>query len=196
MLYSTNLETNDIHHDPDIQGSDLVRLNIMRPLLKHQVFQHVYVFMLITIFGLHVCVESMLNLIKGTHHARMSKLITMNRVFDVAASLLFFFRWLVLPALQQDTWVEALLTLVNVFPLFAVGGCYLAFFFIISHNFEGAHFFDKSSDKVTQSFLWKQVASSSNVGGSFLCFINGGLNYQVSCNMVSLSGMYHIYLVL
>ena len=67
-----------------------------------------------------------------------------------------------------------------------VGGFYLAFFFIISHNFEGSKFFDRSKDGSKGSkgheglgFLYRQAASSSNVGGSLLCFINGGLNYQI-----------------
>jgi fatty acid desaturase (delta-4 desaturase) len=33
--------------------------------------------------------------------------------------------------------------------------------------------------KVDQSFLRKQVLSGSNVGGAWLCFLNGGLNYQI-----------------
>jgi fatty acid desaturase (delta-4 desaturase) len=40
--------------------------------------------------------------------------------------------------------------------------------------------FDKDQSKVDkESFLYKQVTSSSNVGGRFLCFLNGGLNYQI-----------------
>ena len=61
-----------------------------------------------------------------------------------------------------------------------VGGYYLSFFFVISHNFEGVEMHDNDfAHKKEQSFLRKQVATSSNVGGSFLCFINGGLNYQI-----------------
>jgi fatty acid desaturase (delta-4 desaturase) len=109
----------------------------------------------------------------------MSKMIKSNRVFDASASLFFGFRWLVLPLMQQPTVHAAAMTFLNILPMFVVGGYYLAFFFIISHNFLGVHMFDKASQKSTQSFLWKQVASSSNVGGSWLCFMNGGLNYQI-----------------
>ena len=60
-------------------------------------------------------------------------------------------------------------------------GYYLAFFFIISHNFVGVHMFDSSNSSrpANPSFLYKQVTSSSNVGGAWLCLLNGGLNYQI-----------------
>ena len=69
--------------------------------------------------------------------------------------------------------------------MFVVGGFYLAFFFIISHNFKGVYMFDDETtttpetQKIQNSFLHRQVLSSSNVGGNILCFINGGLNYQI-----------------
>ena len=98
--------------------------------------------------------------------------------------------------------------LINIFlqtlPLYITGGSYLAFFFMISHNFEGAQALkdttrpsNKGGNK--NSFLYKQVpliikftrplwcnwiislkvVSSSNVGGWFLCHLHGGLNYQI-----------------
>lgn len=41
--------------------------------------------------------------------------------------------------------------------------------------------FDNSdpSKPANPSFLYKQVTSSSNVGGAWLCALNGGLNYQI-----------------
>ena len=74
--------------------------------------------------------------------------------------------------------------------MFVVGGFYLAFFFIISHNFKGVYMFNDEDEKtgsgqatetqkIQNSFLHRQVLSSSNVGGNILCFINGGLNYQI-----------------
>ena len=172
-------ETNDIHHDPDLEGNIYLRLNPLKPMASHQLFQHIYVFILIAFFGLNIVYESLNNIIRGTHHAPMSKMIKSNRVFDASASLFFGFRWLVFPLIQQPTVYAAAMTLLNILPMFVVGGYYLAFFFIISHNFLGVHMFDKASEKSTKSFLWKQVASSSNVGGSWLCFVNGGLNYQI-----------------
>ena len=89
-------------------------------------------------------------------------------------------------------------------PLFMTGGSYLAFFFMISHNFEGAQALSDTTRPSNEggnknSFLYKQVllliqfmqpfftdliislkvVSSSNVGGWFLCHLHGGLNYQI-----------------
>ena len=105
-----------------------------------------------------MCVESFLNLIKGFHYTKMSSLVVGNRVFDAMLSLVFFFRWAVLPALQCPE--APLKALLHVVPLFVVGGYYLSFFFIISHNFEGVHMFDsKSARQEHQTFMYKQGES-------------------------------------
>jgi acyl-lipid (7-3)-desaturase (Delta-4 desaturase) len=168
-------ETNDVNHDPDLMGSDFLRLNPLAPLLKHQLGQHVYAFALIALFGIDIIFETFNNTIKGFHKIPMSSMVKTNRIFEAGTSILFLLRWVALPIYQQPHYS----TMLNVLPMFVVAGYYLAFFFIISHNFLGVHMFDKSSANSTDSFLWKQVASSSNVGGSLLCFVNGGLNYQI-----------------
>ena len=90
--------------------------------------------------------------------------------------LLFVLRWTVLPVYQTG----GPGVLLSVAPMYIVAGYYLSFFFIISHNFEGVEMFDRDNGKgAEKSFLYQQVASSSNVGGAFLCFLNGGLNYQI-----------------
>jgi fatty acid desaturase (delta-4 desaturase) len=63
-------------------------------------------------------------------------------------------------------------------------GFYLSFFFLISHNFKGTHIQEdttRSSNKdgKKNSYLYKQISSSSNVGGWWLAQLNGGLNYQI-----------------
>ena len=52
----------------------------------------------------------------------------------------------------------------------------MSFFFSLSHNFDGTQI-----HKVTtaNNFAKQQIESSSNVGGEYLCYINGGLNYQI-----------------
>ena len=66
-----------------------------------------------------------------------------------------------------------------------VGGFYLAFFFFLSHNFDGVHFTEGANAggdcqyEADSGFLKQQAASSSNVGGEKLCVLNGGLNYQI-----------------
>jgi fatty acid desaturase (delta-4 desaturase) len=168
-------ETNDVNHDPDLMGSDFLRLNPLKPMLKHQLGQHIYAFLLIALFGIDIIYETLANTIKGFHKTAFSSMVKSNRVFEASTSLLFLIRWVAVPLVQ----VPHYSTMLNVLPMFVVAGYYLAFFFIISHNFVGVHMFDKSSQNSTDSFLWKQVASSSNVGGSVLCFMNGGLNYQI-----------------
>ena len=56
-------------------------------------------------------------------------------------------------------------------------GGYLAFFFILSHNYMGVR--TNSDDYENITFLQHQIESSSNVGGKILCEFNGGLNYQI-----------------
>lgn len=170
-----HVNCNDVNHDPDIVGSDLLRLNPLKPLLGHQVFQHLYMFLLLSLFGFSVTVESLRHIVNGHHHKDMSALLASHRVLDASTSILFFLRWIVLPLYQAPS----IFTFLNLAPLFIVAGYYLSFFFIISHNFIGAHMFDRDAAGANPSFLYKQVTSSSNVGGAWLCFLNGGLNYQI-----------------
>lgn len=170
-----HVNCNDVNHDPDLAGSDLLRLNPIKPLLDHQAGQHLYMFLLLSLFGFSVTAESLNHIIKGHHHKDMSTLLTSHRVFEASASVLFFSRWVLLPIYLTSS----VSTLVQIAPMFMVAGYYLSFFFIISHNFVGAHMFDRDAVGSNPSFLYKQVTSSSNVGGAWLCFLNGGLNYQI-----------------
>mmetsp|Transcript_21480 Transcript_21480/g.31168 ORF Transcript_21480/g.31168 Transcript_21480/m.31168 type:complete len:424 (+) Transcript_21480:53-1324(+) len=171
-----HVHTNDLHHDPDIAGNTFIRLNPLQPLLHFHVVQHIYIFLLICGFGFSVVFTSMQHLYTGMHKSRMSEMLAGYRVREFLATFPFFLRWFVLPIVQ----VPSVQTALNVAPMFVTGGFYLAFFFVISHNFVGVHMFDKTkTDKKKESFLYSQVASSCNVGGPWLAFINGGLNYQI-----------------
>lgn len=171
-----HIHPNDVTNDPDIVGNAILRMNPTKPMEKIQLFQHIYIFFLLAVFGFTYIVDSLIHNLKGFHKTNYSKLITFNRIFEAGTILLFFSRWIVFPLVSKPS----IYTLLNILPLFIVGGYYLSFFFVISHNFEGVHLFDEKYIKnVDQSFLRKQVTSGSNVGGSWLCFINGGLNYQI-----------------
>jgi len=171
-----HLYTNDVVHDPDIQGSALLRFNPMKSVAPHHALQHIYFFFLIGLMGMDIIVESFYNNMVGFHHTAMSPWLTYNRLFETMTTLLFGVRWVILPMVQQSTWEMRATVMVQIVPMYVVAGYYLAFFFIISHNFvDVAHF----SDSTEKSFLFRQVASSSNVGGAWLCFLNGGLNYQI-----------------
>merc|ERR1719267_116729 len=103
------------------------------------------------------------------------------RAFEMLGSVAFVSRWVILPLFSEVGKGNYFnyLALLNTAPLYVVAGYYLAFFFILSHNFEGVDFYDNAKTKGGASFLRNQVASSSNVGGSWLCLLNGGLNYQI-----------------
>ena len=178
-----HVNCNDVEHDPDIAGSDLLRLNPMKPLLAHHVGQHLYFFLMLAMFGASVTHESLRNSITGFHHTRFSSLFSWHRVFETITSLFFFLRWTIIPLYLAPSWY----TLASILPMFVTAGYYLAFFFIISHNFVGVQMFHRDDDAGGNGapkgrkggFLYRQVTSSSNVGGAWLCFLNGGLNYQI-----------------
>lgn len=171
-----HLETNDVLDDPDIQGNILLRFNPIKPLIKFHMFQQIYFFLLISVMGIDVIFESLYNNIRGVHHISMSKMLQYNRLFEIFTTFLFGVRWVIIPLVQQKTWKMMVYVMFQTLPMYVVAGYYLAFFFILSHNFSGTCFYDKTK---SNSFLYKQVTSSSNVGGRLLCFFNGGLNYQI-----------------
>ena len=170
-----HIETNHVAKDPDIVGNALLRFNPTKPNTTIQEFQHIYMFLLLTIFGFTYIVDSLKHNLERFHFTKYSVLLHRYRDQELATILVFAVRWLVLPGVLS-TASSITETYINIAPLFIVGGTYLSFFFVISHNFEGVHHHDCNSDA---GFLRKQVASSSNVGGHWLCFINGGLNYQI-----------------
>eukprot|EP00095_Tigriopus_kingsejongensis_P003768 maker-scaffold1165_size57908-snap-gene-0.8 protein:Tk03768 transcript:maker-scaffold1165_size57908-snap-gene-0.8-mRNA-1 annotation:"delta5 fatty acid desaturase a" len=172
-----HIHTNDIHLDPDISGSTYIRLNPLKPLLKYHFVQHIYFFILLALYGFSIVIQSLENVVSGSHHTPMSPLLKPHRVFETFTWVLFITRWVVLPVAQTGS----LSVLLQTLPLYMVAGYYLAFFFSISHNFNGVHLLEDTTrpSNKDSSFLYKQVVSSSNVGGSILCFMNGGLNYQI-----------------
>lgn len=181
--------TNDIRNDPDIGGNTFLRLNPLQPLLHLHAFQHVYIFFLICGFGFSVIFTSMEHLVTGKHKTHMSSLLSFYRIIEFAFTCVFFFRWMILPYILTFYFPISSInsSILSIFggiaPMFLTGGFYLAFFFVISHNFEGAFLFDPQSENIEkrkkESFLYNQVTSSCNVGGSILAHFNGGLNYQI-----------------
>jgi acyl-lipid (7-3)-desaturase (Delta-4 desaturase) len=170
-----HINTNDVHEDPDIEGGVLLRLNPIKKIMEFQAMQHIYVFVLLAFFGFSTVLNAVTCLWKGVRFTPMSKLVKNYRYAELVSSIFFAVRWIVLPLLSSTP----LESLVCTAPLYVVAGYYLAFFFILSHNYEGAHMYDKTKKPEGASFLRNQVLSSSNVAGSWLCFFNGGLNYQI-----------------
>ena len=171
-----HVHTNDVHVDPDMEGNDLIRINPYAPRRVFHMLQHIYMFALIAGFGMITVVSALRNVFLGKMKSKMSAMLVNHRIFEFGMTSLFFVRWVILPCLLT----QSMSVLWSTIPMYVTGGFYLAFFFIISHNFVGVHVFDKTkTNKAKESFLYSQVASSSNVGGFWLAIINGGLNYQI-----------------
>lgn len=157
----------------------MIRLNPRNPLMKWHMFQYLYVFVLLAVFGISYSVNSALYAVRFGNFTEYSKMLRKYQALDLFFVALFHLRLTVMPFLLSNS-RSYIWTALSILPLYVVGGYYLSFFFLISHNFEGAHFFDKTKgSKSADSFLFAQVTSSSNVGGKLLCFMNGGLNYQI-----------------
>jgi len=170
-----HIHCNEIHDDPDIEGNPILRLNPLKSLQSVHFFQHIYLFFLLAVFGFTFIADSIKDLITSTHYTPFSKFVNSARNAELISPVLLILRWIVLPLYQSPTFY----TFLNIAPLFIVGGYYLSLFFVISHNFAGVKMLNKNAPDASQSFLYKQVVTSSNVGGAWLCFINGGLNYQI-----------------
>lgn len=182
---------NDVHDDPDIMGGSLIRINPLRPLIGYQAFQYVYVFVMIAGFGFKQIFSTLGDTLAGKNFTLYALPLRQDHTaFEVSTSFLFMVRWAVLPffgtLVRGGSPMDAVWALAATTPMYVVAGYYLAFFFIISHNFEGVHAFDRSkhapndtSPESHNRFLYRQVVSSSNVGGPLLAVLNGGLNYQI-----------------
>jgi len=163
---------NDVDHDPDIVGNAVIKFRPNAPHSVQYLYQHLYFLAALALFGLTVVQDSILSVLRGEYFTPMSPYFKKYRAVDMAFSCLFVGRWIVLPLYQVPT----LATVANVLVLYVVSGYYLSFFFLLSHNFIGTAHFHSSS---VETFLSRQVQSSSNVGGPLLCWLNGGLNYQI-----------------
>jgi fatty acid desaturase (delta-4 desaturase) len=167
-----HLYTNDVEKDPDIVGNDLLRFHLKSPWKKIQEYQYLYTFVLLFFFGYIYAFGSLKHNYERLHLIPYSDALKKNQITEFATFMLFFFRWTIYPLYVTRN----ITTLLHISPILFVGGYYLSFFFIISHQFEGVRQYTVTNPS---KFLYHQAASSSNVGGSILCFFNGGLNYQI-----------------
>lgn len=176
-----HLHTCDVRMDPDAQMSPAMRAHARSPWYPWMIFQKGYLLLLELGYGTVPVFLALIELLCWRHkfdrRYEISHLALPWAPQSLALHLLFYFRFLVVPYVQGE--------LRKVVATVTAGGFYLAFFFFLSHNFEGVNFVDggqpDGSAKYVQGqgFLRQQVASSSNVGGPWLCFLNGGLNYQI-----------------
>lgn len=167
---------NNVFKDPDLAGSALVRLNPTKPYYCYHIFQAFYISVLFLFFGFFYSMDSLYHYYEMRNFTDYSPHITIYADYDRMVSLLFVVRWLLFPCFfSPHSFIQ---TVLQILPLFGVGGYYLAFFFVLSHNYNGVlHYDDKYAKKM--GLLKRQVLTSSNVGGRWLCELNGGLNYQI-----------------
>jgi fatty acid desaturase (delta-4 desaturase) len=153
-----HVNCNDVDNDPDIVGNPILRFNPRAPIAQWHGFQYCYLFALLSLFGLTYITDSLKHVTEAFHYTKYSKLLEKNRLFEQCTILFMMFRWTVLPLLLKSADQSLLSLYANILPLYIVGGYYLSFFFVISHNFEGVEMHDNNyAKKIEQSFLRKQV---------------------------------------
>lgn len=156
-------------HDLDIP---LLRLKTAIPYKAHYALQQVYLMIISACFGPLTVIQNSVfswtadseaRLLAFSDDIRTSKFLS---VVPVLRQLVFL--W------HGASWGFFFAT---GFLNYSIGGLYLAFFFLMSHNFDGVR--KEGIDSTSDDFVRNQVETSSNVGGAILSFFNGGLNFQI-----------------
>ena len=164
-----HVHCNDTERDGDL-AIPMLRLHEKVPWQMTYTVQQLYLWALEALFGVvHVFQSAQVTLAGpvGPQHVLKSywfthRLLLLFNAVKIAANIYMHPSWNTLGMIA--VWYMA-------------GGLYLAFFFIISHNFDGVK--KITVDSHAGCFVRNQVETSSNVGGSLLAHINGGLNYQI-----------------
>ena len=165
-----HVHCNSIGRDDDLDVVGVRTYDAVPWLIPHQL-QHYYIWLLQGLFGFFHPLYNLYRLF----------LLGPNKYQKVLVQYWNTHRLLTLPFLLR--WGACLWTLgfTDTLQNFAlqhvVGGFYLAFFFFLSHNFEGVR--KEGVDSMKDCFVRNQCETSSNVCGAKLAFFNGGLNYQI-----------------
>eukprot|EP00043_Microstomoeca_roanoka_P009788 m.93244 g.93244 ORF g.93244 m.93244 type:complete len:444 (-) comp14691_c0_seq2:166-1497(-) len=183
-----HVECNDLDHDKDMLETPLLRFSPLHGKFIWQGLQHLYFLWLEAGYAVKVIFADWYNLLLNMYEGvPISSTVKPWRWWiSIAARLVWIFRLVVLPL-----YLHPLMTYLPGFIAMAsMGGFYLAFFFLLSHNFVGVyHVVDNkvvpSADPLNSkkshrnTLLTRQVLTSSNVGGAILAELNGGLNFQI-----------------
>jgi fatty acid desaturase (delta-4 desaturase) len=161
---------NDPGRDHDLDQV-VLRLKRTMPWLPAHKYQHLYVWLLEALFGpVHMLHNAVFNFFSP--ESRRPLLVPFFRL-NRALSLLTVARLVALFYLHP-TAEMAWLTVLE----YCFGGLWLAYLFLLSHNFEGVAKEGVDYGSGTD-FVRNQVETSSNVGGGWLIVANGGLNIQI-----------------
>lgn len=173
-----HLFTNDTKKDPDMcAAAPAIRINPNEPHMPWYRFQHLYIIPGEMAFGFKILFLDFVELVRYQWLGdKISSLADYHYLPSVALKIIFYLRFIVLPLRKDPT----LHTVICIMSTVMMGSFYLAFFFALSHNFEGAGIVGEGGDiSPDDSFMKRQVETSSNVGGKMLAHLNGGLNYQI-----------------
>lgn len=167
-----HVHCNDCELDHDLaSGEPFLRLHGKAQWKLWNKIQHWYFLILEAGFGpLHIVSSAIFLWSKPT--AR-EEIFEKHRNVSRFLTFLFPLRFLILLIHCTSVWDAVTQMLITN----SLGGCYLAFFFLLSHNFEGVK--KESIDSLNNCFVHNQVTTSSNVGYNILAQFNGGLNYQI-----------------
>ena len=169
--------TNSIYMDPDIQGSGVLRFYEEDSKKRwYHYYQDKYIFMLESLFGYLIVLTTPLELYRNKYGLtyNLPKTVDKWRTREQRMNILFLVRFFVLPYVLFKDSLKILILKWCI--TISVTGFYLAFFFALSHNFEGVEMYRKVDNS---KFAINQIEASCNVGDKLLCYMNGGLNYQI-----------------
>ena len=156
-----HVHTNNHIKDVDNDGRGILKLNQKSPDNPIIKYQWIYGILGLPFFAYDIIINETFKCVRKLY------------LFSILTKAIYIYIHIVNPIKQNPTLFRCLETQI---PIMFTGG-YLAFFFILSHNYIGVR--TNSDDYKNITFLQHQIESSSNVGGKILCEFNGGLNYQI-----------------
>lgn len=165
-----HVHCNDVERDHDLE-IPLLRLMKKVPWKLGYQFQQIYFLVLEGVFGPVHVLTNQLWIWKGPD-SKM-KLVSFHWNVSRLISMIIPLRILALALNGATGWEIFTHTMLQ----YCVGGLYLAFFFLISHNFDGVR--KEGIDSTTGCFVRNQTETSSSVAGYWLAMFNGGLNFQI-----------------
>jgi fatty acid desaturase (delta-4 desaturase) len=171
LMHHAYTNVNDA--DPDAT-TDIIRLHKATAMKYWHKWQGVYTWFLLPLLPLSWHFKEIWDLSTMNHMGRrISDSASIEARCGIVMRILFLVRFYVIPLYLYPS----LHTVACILFCLIVGGAYLGFNFIISHNFEGVKYADNAYTE--RDWCKTQVETSSTVGGRMLGYFHGGLNYQI-----------------
>ncbi|KAG5509788.1 hypothetical protein GH5_05657 [Leishmania sp. Ghana 2012 LV757] len=167
--YVHHIYTNEPERDADLE-IPLLRLHSGIPARLAYCLQQFYIFLLEAVFGPVHVLSNIIFLVKGPSEKQRLIMTQWNLSLCMLSIIPYRFLCNFLHATSFGDGVA------NCVLQYTFGGFYLAYFFLMSHNFDGAK---KAGTSDGEDFVACQVETSCNFGGWWWGQINGGLNFQI-----------------